>query len=302
MNGKMPTNQQPTRGLAVLFVASLFFGSSALFIRYATQASAISLTLFRLAIAATMMILLALAKHDLKPLKKQDLLLVSASGVLLSLHFATFILAVKETTIANATFLVNTSPVMLAVLSPLALKERSTKREILAVLIAFVGIILVAHAGNGFQAFGLGDLSALLAAFFVAIYALIGRNLRTSGMSTSCYTSYVYTIAAFVSLAMIGALNAQTFQPYDAQNLLAIIGLGVVPTGLGHTLYNYALGSVKAVTANLFPLMEPIIASILAVILFAEIPTTIQVAGYAMIITAVVIVMFPNAGLNHETN
>jgi drug/metabolite transporter (DMT)-like permease len=291
----MPAGQQPTKGLAVLFVASLFFGSSALFIRYATQASAISLTFFRLAIAASMMILLALSRRELKLLKKRDLLLVSASGVLLSLHFATFILAVKETTVANATFLVNTSPVMLAVLSPLVLREGTTKREILAVIVAIVGVMLVANVGNGFQAFGLGDVSALLAAFFVAIYALIGRRLRTSGMSTVCYTSYVYTIAALVALAMIGVLNAQTktFTVYDAQNLLAIIGLAVVPTGLGHTLYNYALGSVKTVTANLFPLMEPIIASILAVFLFAEIPTAIQLAGYAMILTAVVIVILP---------
>jgi drug/metabolite transporter (DMT)-like permease len=84
--------------------------------------------------------------------------------------------------------------------------------------------------------------------------------------------------------------GTETFKPYDAQNLLAILGLGIVPTMLGHTLYNYALGSVKAVTANLFPLMEPIIASLLAVVLFGEIPTIVQDAGYFLILAAVVIV------------
>src|SRR4030067_1518777 len=97
----------PSTGLVVLFVASIFFGSSAIFIRFATQASAISLTFFRLLIAAILMILFALSKRELRLLGRQDLLLVTVSGMLLSLHFATFILAVKETTVANATFLVD---------------------------------------------------------------------------------------------------------------------------------------------------------------------------------------------------
>ena len=282
-------SSSPT-GPTILFVASIFFGSSAIFIRFAADVTAISLTFFRLLIAAVVIVLFAVSGRKLISLGKRDLLLVLLSGSMLSLHFATFILAVKETTVANATFLVNTSPIMLAVLSPIAIRERTTSREILAVVVATLGIVIVANAGNRFSAFGFGDLSALLAAFFVAVYSLVGRHLRTSGVNTACYTSYVYTTATVVSLVMVGFSPGQTFKPYDIQNILAILGLGIIPTALGHTLYNYALGSVKAVTANLFPLMEPIVASLLAVVLFAEIPTIVQTAGYFLILAAVVIV------------
>jgi drug/metabolite transporter (DMT)-like permease len=274
----------------MLFIASIFFGSSAIFIRLATGASAISLTFFRLLIAAVAIILFAFSRHNLISLGKRDMLLVSISGLVLSFHFATFIFAVKETTVANATFLVNTSPIMLAVMSPLVIRERTSPREAVAVLVAMGGVLLVAYSGNGFSAFGLGDLSAILAAFFVAVYSLVGRHLRTGGLNTACYTSYVYATATIASLAMVGFSPAQTFKPYDTQTLLAILGLGIFPTLLGHTLYNYALGSVKTVTANLFPVMEPIIASLLAVILFAEIPTIVQSAGYFLILVSVAIV------------
>jgi len=243
-----------------------------------------------LLIAALAIILFAFSRHSLISLGRRDMLLVSISGLVLSFHFATFIFAVKETTVANATFLVNTSPIMLAVMSPLVIRERTSPREAVAVLVAMGGVLLVAYAGNGFSAFGLGDLSAILAAFFVAVYSLVGRHLRTGGLNTACYTSYVYATATIASLAMVGFSPAQTFKPYDTQTLLAILGLGIFPTLLGHTLYNYALGSVKTVTANLFPVMEPIIASLLAVILFAEIPTIIQSAGYFLILAAVAIV------------
>jgi drug/metabolite transporter (DMT)-like permease len=112
-------------------------------------------------------------------------------------------------------------------------------------------------------------------------------------MSTACYTSYVYAVATFASLVMVGVFNAQAFRVYDTQNILAIVGLGIVPTTLGHTLYNYALGSVKTVTANIFPLMEPIIASLFAIVLFSEIPTLTQTAGYTLILVGVVIVALP---------
>ncbi len=240
------------------------------------------------------MILLASAGEGLLPLRKRDLILVVASGTFLSLHFATFIFAVKQTTVANATFLVNTSPVMLAVLSPFAIGERTTSREAASVLVAMGGILLVAHAGNGFRAFGLADVSALLAAFFVALYSLVGRHLRSNGISTACYTSYVYSAAALVALLMIGALGTHTFRSYNTQTVIAILGLAFLPTALGHSLYNYSLGSVKAVTANLFPLLEPIVASIFAVSLFGEVPNTVQISGYILILLAVTIVATTN--------
>ncbi len=276
--------------MGALFVASFFFATSAILIRFATEASAISLTFFRLFIAALAMILFASARRSLRFLGRRDLTLVAISGVFLSLHFATFIFAVKETTIANATFLVNTSPVMLAALSPLVIKERTTSREAVSVLVAMLGVVLVAHAGNGFQAFGLADLSALLAAFFVALYSIVGRYLRTSGVSTACYTSYVYSVAALVALLMVGVLGGAAFRMYDTQNLVAILGLALLPTAVGHSLYNYSLGSVKTVTANLFPLMEPVLASLFAIPLFGEVPNPIQVAGYILILVAMIIV------------
>ena len=279
-----------SRGLAALFVASFFFATAAIFVRFATEASAISLTFFRLFIAALAMILFASARRSLRFLSRRDLILVAISGTFLSLHFATFIFAVKETTIANATFLVNTSPVMLAVLSPLLIRERTTSRELVSVFVATLGVILVAYAGNGFRAFGLGDLSALLAAFFVTQYSLVGRYLRARGVSTACYTSYVYGVAALVALLLVVILGEHAFRVYDAQNVLAILGLALLPTAVGHSLYNYSLGSVKAVTANLFPLMEPVLASIFAIPLFAELPNPVQIAGYSLILLAVGIV------------
>ena len=278
-------------GISSLTVAAFAFGTSAIFIRFVTQASALSLTFYRLSVAAIAMLMIAYSTQNLTKLNRIDLSLVTISGVMLSLHFATFIFAVKVTTVANATFLVSTSPVILAILSPVLLRERTTSREGVGVIIATLGILLVANAGNSFRSFGLGDLSALLAAFFISFYAMIGRHLRTHNLSTACYTTYVYSIATIISFSLVEVLGSSTFRTYNATNTVAILGLSLIPTLLGHSMYNYSLRSVKAVTANLFPLLEPILSSTLAVPLFGEIPTINQLIGYLLIVSAVIIVV-----------
>jgi len=206
------------------------------------------------------MLMFAYSTQNLTILNRTDLELVTISGLMLSLHFATFIFAVKATTVANATFLVSTSPVILAFLSPVLIREKTTPREGVGVIIATLGILLVANAGNNFRSFGLGDLSALLAAFFISFYAMIGRHLRTHGLSTACYTTYVYSIATIIAFSLAEVSGSNTLRTYNATNAAVILGLALVPTLLGHSLYNYSLRSVKAVTANLFPLLEPILS------------------------------------------
>jgi drug/metabolite transporter (DMT)-like permease len=114
-------------------------------------------------------------------------------------------------------------------------------------------------------------------------------------VTTVCYTVYVYSIATIVAISLAELLGSNTFRTYDATNVFAILGLALVPTLLGHSLYNYSLGSVKAVTANLFPLLEPILSSVFAVPLFGEIPTLTQLIGYLLILSAVVIVVAASA-------
>ena len=235
-------------------------------------------------------------------LTRTDLGLVTVSGVMLSLHFVTFIFAVKFTTVANATFLVSTSPVLLAVLSPILIKERTTSRESMGVIVATLGILFVANAGNSFRSFGWGDLSALLAALFVSFYSIIGRHLRTHNVSTACYAAYVYSIATIIAFSLAEVLGSHTFRAYDATNAEAILGLALVPTLLGHSLYNYSLGSVKAVTANLFPLLEPILSSAFAVPLFGERPTIIQLIGYLLILSAVIVVVTSNQSVMSDNH
>lgn len=274
-------------GIGALLLASVCFGSSAIFIRLAADVPAVSLAFYRLTIAAVVVTAGAAAQGTLK-FKKKYFKLVTISGLFLCFHLIFFIMSVKLTTVANATFLVNTGPIFVALLSPLLIAEKILVMEGLSAVSGVLGVFLSAagtdmNLGVGSRT---GDLLAVLAAFLVSIYTLIGRKMRQR-MRNLPYISIVYSVAAVSTLAVALSIGEEMHLNYSPVQLLAILGLALVPTVTGHGLYNYALGRVKAITANLFPLLEPFLASIFAFLLFREAPTSLQFLGYAFIVLGV---------------
>lgn len=200
-------------------------------------------------------------------------------------------MAVQITTVASASFLVNTSPVLVAILSLVFLSEKPSLIEASGTLIAVLGIALVFVALSGSMPTqpSLGELSALTAAFLMAGYTLLGRKLRSDGIGAAVYVVHVYGIAAITALAamLFRADAGPMIIPDQAPAIGAIVGLGLIPTVVGHGLYNYALGLAKALPVSLFVILEPVLASVAAYILFTETPSPLQVVGYALIMVGV---------------
>ena len=134
---------------------------------------------------------------------------------------------------------------------------------------------------SGFRARQLlGDLLAFSGALFAAFYLLIGRTWSAKlGMIN--YTFPLYATSA-VTLTLTFILSARISRSPDRQiDYLWFVLLAVVPTLLGHSLYNYSLKHFKAHLVGIVILGEPIMASIWALMLFGESPTVMTVLGAA---------------------
>ncbi len=276
-----------SRGIAALLAASMCYGSAAILIRLARGVHPVALAFYRLALSSAIVSAGAAALGTLRKPARWEAKALASSGVALGLHFIAFVASVKMTSVANATFLVNTSPVFVALAAPLALGERTSWIEALCVTLAIVGIALASL--GGLTKASAGDALAVAAAVLLAAYTLLGRRLR-AGMPTTCYISYVYTSASLVALAACLAMEVEVARLYPREVMAAIVALAIVPTVFGHGLYNYALGSVKAVVANTIPILEPVIASTLALLLFSEKPAPQQLIGYTMIALSVALI------------
>ncbi len=284
----------------------LAMSTASIFIRYA-QAEAPSLVIAtaRLLIASLVLLPIAATRQrpELAALSRKDLLLGLLSGIFLALHFATWITSLEYTTVASSVVLVSTSPLWVALLSPLTIKEPLTRKVIIGLLIAMLGTIIIGGSDicsatqQGFSCLPLnelvtgrafwGDLLSLAGAWMAAGYLLIGRSLRAK-LSLVSYIFVVYGIAALVLIVLMLA-SGLSLGGYSPQTYLWFLLLGLVPQLLGHSTVNWALAYLSAAFVSLTLLGEPIGSAILAYVLLNEIPTPIKLFGAILILGGIII-------------
>ncbi len=275
--------------LLILLAAGIIAGSASILILFAGDVNYFTVALYRLVIATFAVALIGLPARRIKIPAPSDRLLIVGSGIFLGLHFIAFTYAVQFTSVSNATFLGDLGPVFVALMSPVFLKERITRREIGFVGLAVIGSLLAGSRGGSsilLPSLSPADLTAIFAAFLAASYTVLGRRLRLR-VGWFTYIAYVYLVASLLVAAVAFSLFGLRGLLAPLAALPALLALGLLPTFGGHSLYNLALGRVKAIRANLFLLLEPIIASVLAYLLFSQSPTYLQSTGYALIAVSI---------------
>jgi drug/metabolite transporter (DMT)-like permease len=285
--------------------AILAVSTASIFIRFAQREGTPSIVIasFRMFFAALIMLPFALIRSrlEIKTLSKRQWILISLSGLLLALHFASWISSLEYTSIASSVVIVTTAPLWVALASPLFLKERIRRGVVFGLLVALVGGIIVGvnracqfdglpFRCEGFpDSFGgkelFGNFLALLGALFSAGYLIVGRRVRRD-VSLITYTSLVYGIAAVLLIIVSLVMDAPLFQ-LQPSSYLWCLGLAVIPQLLGHSTFNWALKYLSAAYVSIALLGEPIGTVILAFILLKENPTILELAGGVLILLGI---------------
>ncbi len=203
-------------------------------------------------------------------------------GLALGLHFATWLASLERTSTAASVTLVTTAPIFVVAGSWLA-GRRPSGRMLFAVAVAVVGAVvltggdLVRNPGSVD-----GDLLALAGAVCMAVYLLVGDRLRPI-LGTASYAAPVYAVAAMalVPTALIGGVALTGF---DTQTWLAIGAMILGPQIGGHTVLNHLLGRIGSVLVSMILLAEPIVASLLTWIFFAEVPPSTAWIGAPIVL------------------
>ena len=283
--------------------AILAVSTASIFIRFAQrEAPSLVIAAFRLTFASLILAPIALTHHHakLRGLTRRELLLALLSGIFLALHFATWITSLEYTTVASSVVLVSTSPLWVALLAPLVLRERLTRPVLVGMLLALTGGVVIALSDacvwqNGLacpslaefmkgKAF-LGNFLALAGAWMVAGYLLIGRRLREK-MSLVPYIFVVYSIAA-IALIVIMFASGETPLGYSPMTYVWMLLLALIPQLIGHSTYNWALRYMPAALVAVTTLGEPIGSTILAYFILREAPTWIKLGGAGMILAGI---------------
>jgi drug/metabolite transporter (DMT)-like permease len=132
-----------------------------------------------------------------------------------------------------------------------------------------------------------GDLEAISAAFFLALYLNYGKVVRNK-MNIVSLMMPIYLVASlfvgFGSLAFGNSVLSLQLTPVIA---VALIGLGLLPTAVAHTLYFSSLSGLKSFETATLALLEPVGATILGIAAFDEIPAPVFALGAALVLAGI---------------
>ena len=211
------------------------------------------------------------------------------AGVILSLHFIGFFLAMRLTSVAAGTAIVALQPIFAALFVRIT-GGHIPSRAWLGMVVSFSGVILISGVdlNISFRSF-VGDLAALVSAALAAMYMMAGSKAQQT-LETTSYTTICYFVCAITALPVVffGGFN---FWNFTAQQWWIVLGLILGAQILGHTMFNSALKRVSPAVVSLIIFFEVPVSSVLAMWWLDQTPPIGILPGIILILTGCALVV-----------
>ncbi|MEU4535345.1 EamA family transporter [Streptosporangium sp. NPDC023825] len=218
---------------------------------------------------------------------------VLVTGVAMAVYQTAYFAAIAESGLAVATVVtIGATPVLVAAGGRLLLGERLGAAGLGAVTIALTGLAVLT-LGDGWAAFSAAGVGwALLSAAGYAGVTLLNR--------ASTDEPYATATGGFVvgGLCLLPVASAQGLLPSgDPLVSWAVVAyLGTVPTALAYGLFFTGLAAVRATTAAVISLVEPVGAAVLGILLLGERLTPATACGSVLLLGAVALLALKERG------
>jgi drug/metabolite transporter (DMT)-like permease len=273
---------------AVLALGIMGVSTGSIFVRLADTHPLVK-CLYRTLFASLIFLPFAIRRRaEFKTLTRRDLSLGLLSGVLLSLHFTTWITSLDYTTVASSVILVDLVPVWVALINLIMGKGRPSRIMWACIFLSVIGASIVGYGDFSFSGDALlGDMLALVGGIFAAGYIYCGGEVRHK-LSLPSYAVLCYGSSAVIILASVLALGLE-ITGFSGKTWGALLGMALLAQVVGHSSYNWALGYFSTGFISITLLGEPIGSSILAYFLFGEYPAGFKLVGFALLIASIVV-------------
>ncbi len=293
MEAKTNKNRSAYAGAAVI-AAGCMWGSMGLWVRRfsAEGLDSLQILALRAVVAAVVLgIFLLLYDRKLLRIRIRDFWCFLGTGIFSLLFFGyCYNRTILLTSLSVAAILLYTAPAMVTIMSVFLFKERMTKRKLFALLLAFAGCVLVTGVLEGSQAVSaLGILTGLGSGFGYALYSIFSRFALERGYHPLTITFYTFVCTLAGALPLADWMPIGTFFAQNSGNLPYTVVYGVVTTGLPYILYTSGLRYVENSKASIMATVEPVVATLIGVLILHEQMTVLSGAGVVLVLAALVV-------------
>lgn len=222
--------------------------------------------------------------------KREHLKYFFGTGIVSVLLFtACYFSCQKICSLSVASVLMYTAPCFVVLLSAVLWKEPVTKKKAAALLLTLLGCAFVCGVFAGDTRITLaGFLLGLGSGFFYALYSIFGRYALNAGYSSMTVTVWTFLFAGAGSLVFLRPRELAAALT-DPAVPLTVVCLVVFSTVLPYIFYTKGLSKVEAGKASIIASLEPVVASLLGVIVFHEPVSVLTLVGIACVLGGVAI-------------
>jgi drug/metabolite transporter (DMT)-like permease len=289
--------KQKDRRKAYLFLGLgvLCIGTGPIFVKF-IHGSGSLVAFYRLLFAALFLTLPVLIRNQRARVKflKGSVKWAIVGGVAFSINVALWVTALSMTTASKVTLLDNMAPIWVGLFGWLLFGKREGWVYWVGLLVTFIGAGLMINLQN-FQINSLqggGDLLGVLCGFTYGIYLIL--TSRTRSQMDSITYSWILACSGTVTLFLVNLALGSLTQTLSIQSLLLILAMSLSSQVLGWILINHALGLLPVALASVALLGQPIVATILGILILSEVPSLVQAVGGILCLSGIFIVQRSN--------
>ena len=220
------------------------------------------------------------------PLDRAAVWGMAVAGLFFAGDLAVWHWSIHFTSVLNSTMLANFAPVFVVLYAWVALRERITRRFLLAMVVALGGLVLL--LGRDFRLDPramFGDALGLVTAVFYAGYIVSIKSLRGRFATISIMART--GLATGLALLPLALVSRESLWPADTRGWMVLLGLAMVSHVGGQSLIAYALAKLPASVASVSLLVQPVTAALAAAVLLHEAVAPVQIAGMALVLAGV---------------
>lgn len=279
---------------AAIIASGCLWGLMGLFRRYLGDIGldAPGLIILRCGIAAVFFALtIALTEPKGFVVKLKDFWCFIGSGVVSLLFFSfCYFQAMTYMSLSAAAILLYTAPAIVMLLSLVIFGERLTAPKLAALCLAFLGCALVSGLGGGGMSFTLaGLLFGLGSGLGYALYSIFARLALDRGYQSNTVNFYSCLLAAIGAAVIWGGGGAVGVMLASWENAGLCVLAALLTCYLPYLLYTYGLTGMEAGRASVMASVEPVVATLIGVLVFKEAMTALSALGVALVLSAVAI-------------
>lgn len=287
-----------------IVIAGCCWGIIGYFSRALTGAKldAMQISTLRVLVAAVFLFIIIFVTDRSKlRVKIKDMGLFVGSGVLSIAFFnICYFISIKENTLSLAAILLYTAPSFVVMMSKIVFKEKITKQKLLALVTSFAGsFFAVGIFSESIQTTVFGLAVGLGSGIGYALYSIFSRLALNhyNWLTVSLYTFLMATAALLPFSRPVELYQVISHTPLVGANILA---LGLLCTLVPYLLYTKGLEHLEVGKAALLTFVEPVVATIVGIVVFHEKMTVFSLGGILLIVVSLVILNMNFKTLNQS--